>query len=187
MPVKASSPRLYVRLGAALALASLALVAAHAVAIWRGAAQPAAAPASSWAGIQPALAAPPDGEQLYLGRCMSCHQVNGQGVPGVFPPLDGSEWVTGDEGRLVRIVLHGMTEAVTVKGVVYNSAMPPWGPFLKDDEIAAILTYTRSAWSNEAGAVTADDVSKVRAATAARKMPWTAAELQEKVNQGIPE
>ena len=137
--------------------------------------------------VQPALAAPPDGQQLYMTRCMSCHQVNGQGIMGVFPPLDGADWVTGDKGRLARIVLHGMTGEMKVKDQVYSGAMPPWGPVLKDDEIAAILTYVRSSWSNDADAVTADEVAKIRTASSARKQPWTEKELADAANQGIPE
>lgn len=146
-----------------------------------------AAARGGWTGVQPALAAPPDGEQLYMTRCMSCHQMNGQGIPGVFPPLDGTTWVTDHKGRLIRLVLHGLTGEVTVKDVKYSGAMPPWGTFLNDEEIAAVLTYIRTSWSNEAGPVTAEEVAKVRAATADRKQPWTAAELDQEANQGIPE
>jgi mono/diheme cytochrome c family protein len=127
-----------------------------------------------------------DGEQIYMSRCMSCHQINGQGIPGVFPPLDGTEWVKSDKGRLIRIVLDGLTGETTVQDVVYSGAMPPWKAFLTDEEIAAVLTYVRNAWSNEAPAVTAQEVAAVRKATADRKESWTEAELEEEENQGIP-
>lgn len=130
----------------------------------------------------PALAAPPDGQQVYMTRCMSCHQVNGQGISGVFPPLDKSDWVTGDKERLIKVVLHGLSGPIDVNGVKYSGAMPPWGTFLKDDETAALLTYIRTSWSNKADKVTPEEVAKVRAATADRKKPWTAAELTPKAS-----
>jgi mono/diheme cytochrome c family protein len=138
-------------------------------------------------GTAPLRPAPPaDGEEVYMSRCMSCHQMNGQGVMGVFPPLDGSEWVTGDKGRLIRIVLHGLTGETEVNGVVYSGAMPPWGAFLSDEEVADVLTYVRAGWSNEADAVEAAEVARVRAATTERKQPWTAEELEQEANLGIP-
>lgn len=127
-----------------------------------------------------------EGEKLYMTRCMSCHQMNGQGVTGTFPPIDGSEWVTGDAGRLVRIILQGMTGPVQVSGVKYSGAMPPWGSFLNDEQVASLSTYVRTSWSNDASVVTADQVAKVRAATKDRKKPWTAEELLTDAHSGIP-
>ena len=128
---------------------------------------------------QPAVAsaAAPDGQKIYTTRCASCHQVNGQGVTGVFPPLAGVDWVTGDPTRLARVVMHGLTGPITVNGQKYNGAMPPWGTFLKDDEMAALLTYIRSSWGNKASAVTAEQVQAIREAHKARKTPWTEKEL----------
>lgn len=129
----------------------------------------------------------PSGEKVYLTRCMSCHQMNGAGVANVFPPLDGSEWSTGDKGRFVRVILHGLTGTIEVKGVQYAGAMPPWGSFMTDEEIAAVGTYVRSSWSNDADELTAAEVAAVRAATADRKGPYTAEELADPANQGIPQ
>jgi len=117
---------------------------------------------------------------------MSCHQTNGQGINGVFPPLDGTDWVVGDKGRIVRIVLHGMMGETTVQGKVYSGAMPPWGTFLDDEQVAAVVTYIRSSWSNEADAVSAKEVALVREATKERKTPWTEEELKQEDNLGIP-
>jgi mono/diheme cytochrome c family protein len=117
---------------------------------------------------------------------MACHQANGKGIPGTFPPLDGTEWVRAEKGRLIRIVLHGMMGPATVQGVRYNGAMPPWGTFLNDEEAAAVLTYVRTAWSNRADAVTPQEVAAVRAATKDRKNPWTHAELSRPENAVIP-
>lgn len=125
-----------------------------------------------------------DGAQIYSSRCASCHQSNGQGVSGAFPPLDGTDWVTGDKGRIIRILLHGMQGAVEVQGVTYNGVMPAWGNQLSDAEIAAVITHVRQSWSNDASAVVADEVQRVREATEGRTQPWTAEELN--ANRGIP-
>lgn len=127
-----------------------------------------------------------DGAEIYMTRCMSCHQMNGRGVPGVFPPLNGTEWVNGDKGLLIRIILHGLTGEITVGDETYSGAMPPWKSFLDDEQMAALLTYVRSSWGNDASEVTSDEVASVRAATEERRDPWTEAELQEDENRGIP-
>ena len=77
----------------------------------------------------------------------------------------------------MRIVLHGLSGRVTVKGQTYNGAMPAWADVLSDAEIAAVLTYVRSAFGNSAEAVTADKVAQERAATTGRTAPWTVGEL----------
>lgn len=132
------------------------------------------------------VSAVPDGEQIYQTYCARCHQAGGRGVPGVFPPLDGSTWVTGDKGRLIRIILHGMSGKIEVNGRSYAGVMPPWGQALSAEEVAAVATYVRTSWSNEAGTVTVDEVKSVQAATEGRQRPWTADELMMEENQGIP-
>jgi mono/diheme cytochrome c family protein len=112
-----------------------------------------------------------DGGQLYTTKCAACHQATGQGVAGVFPPLAQSEWVTGAERVLVQILLHGIQGEIVVRGNRYNGLMPPWQS-LSDEELAAIATHIRSAWGNQASAVTAATVAAERAATAARRGPW---------------
>jgi len=119
----------------------------------------------------------PDGKQVFSTTCAACHQATGEGVPGVYPPLAGSEWVTGDEAKVVRILLHGVTGPIEVAGETFNSMMPPWGATLKDADIAAVLTYARSTWGNKGTPITAAKVAAIRAATASRTTPWTAAEL----------
>jgi mono/diheme cytochrome c family protein len=118
-----------------------------------------------------------DGKQVYATTCAACHQATGLGVEGTYPPLAGSEWVNGDEGKVVRIVLNGLTGPVEVAGETYAGAMPPWGGVLKDADIAAVTTYLRSAWGNKAAPVTEATVASIRAATKARTAPWTVAEL----------
>ncbi len=127
-----------------------------------------------------------DGEKLYMTRCMSCHQVDGNGITGVFPPLNDVGWVTGDKGRLIRIVLDGVMGEMEVDGITYSGAMPPWKSFLNDEEVAALLTYVRDAWDNEASEVTPEEVKLVREATKDRSNMWTAQELMDEANQGIP-
>lgn len=123
-----------------------------------------AAPAAAGAAV--------DGAAVYASRCLACHQANGAGLPGVFPPLAGSEWVTGKETTLAALVLHGVSGALTVKGSTYNGAMPAFGAQLQDAELAAVLTHVRSHWGNGAAPVTADTVSTVRKETAARSEPF---------------
>lgn len=127
-----------------------------------------------------------DGEEIYMTRCLSCHMTNGEGVPGVFPPLAGSEYVVGDKGTVIRMILNGLMGEITVKDVTYSGMMPPWGGFLDDQQIADVLTYVRSNFGNEAEAVTAEEVAAVRAAVGDRKEAWTMEELNDEVNQGIP-
>ena len=128
-----------------------------------------------------------DGQEIYMTRCLSCHMTNGEGVPGVFPPLAGAEYVTGDKGRLIRMVLNGLGGEITVKGTTYSGMMPPWGGALNDEQMAEVLTYVRSNFGNEADAVTADEVKRVRAHTSDRSEVWTIEELNEEENLGIPE
>ena len=141
--------------------------------------KPAPKPAAK-AAAAPAAQAPaqgPDGKVVYSTTCAACHQATGEGVEGTYPPLAGSEIVNGDEAKVVRIVLHGLTGPVEVAGETYSGMMPPWGGVLKDPELAAVLTYVRSAWGNKAAPVTVSKVAAIRAATASRTTPWTAAEL----------
>jgi len=108
------------------------------------------------------------GEQLFTGTCSVCHQANGAGIPGVFPPLAKSDYLTTDLHRTIGIPLHGLTGKVTVNGTEYNSVMPPMSQ-LNDDEVANILTFVLNSWGNPGGRISADDVKQVRAqpATAA--------------------
>ncbi len=104
------------------------------------------------------------GGRLFNGTCSVCHQLEGQGIPNVFPPLAGSDFLMADKTRSIGIVLNGKTGPVTVKGVEYNSVMPPMSQ-LNDDEIANILTFERNSWGNKGAAVTAKEVAEQRAAT----------------------
>ena len=132
------------------------------------------------AAAAPVKTAPPD--PMAVGRrvfnnCMPCHQKEGQGVPGTYPPLAGSEWVLGAPEVTARIVLHGIQGAITVKGETYQQDMPPWGQ-LSDDQLAGVLTYIRGSWGNAASPVTAELVAAQREATKGQTQPWKAAQLQ---------
>ncbi len=78
------------------------------------------------------------GEKVYGANCIACHQANGKGIPGAFPALDGSVIVNGPKAGQVDILLNG------------KNAMPAWKAVLSDTDIAAVITYTRNAWSNKA-------------------------------------
>ena len=107
------------------------------------------------------------GRETFLTYCAPCHQTDGSGMERLAPPLRNSTLVLGQEDPLIRIVLNGL------KGEL---VMPPMGT-LDDQQIAAILTYIRSAWSHDAREVSADAVARVRTASEGRKTPWTRAEL----------
>lgn len=101
------------------------------------------------------------GEKIYNVYCGSCHQNNGLGASGRFPPLAHTPWVTGDKKRLINIVLKGLTGRIEVNGEPFDNTMPQHS-FLSDSEIANVLTYVRSSFGNKASAVTADEVRAER-------------------------
>ncbi len=104
-----------------------------------------------------------DGKQLFSANCVACHQATGLGLAGVFPPLAGSEWVTGDERLLANILLHGIDGEITVQGKVYRGVMPPFGQ-LGDAELAALASHIRNTWSNKATPLTAERFAQERGA-----------------------
>ena len=118
-----------------------------------------------------------DGGAVYARICVTCHQSNGLGVPGAFPPLAGSELLLGDAEIPIKIVLHGLQGSVKVKGNTYNGVMPAWGTQLSDAEIAAVLTYARSSWGNSAPEVETETVEALRKETSERTASFTVDEL----------
>ena len=111
-----------------------------------------------------------DGKAVFAAQCVACHQATGKGLPGVFPPLDGSEWVQGDARTLANILLHGITGEISVAGTSYNGAMPAFAQ-LGDAELAAVATFIRSNWSNKAEAVPATLFEQERKAGSAHTTP----------------
>ena len=92
------------------------------------------------------------GEQLYLKKCAACHQPNGQGLPNPIPPLKGSGYLQADPNETATLILRG------------KAGMPAFHMFLSDEQISKILTYARSAWGNEASAITPEVVAEARKA-----------------------
>jgi mono/diheme cytochrome c family protein len=126
----------------------------------------------------PAVALDPKvvGKRVFA-NCIACHQTTGLGLPGAYPPLAGSEWAQGPEDRIIRIVLNGLSGPITVKSMSFTNSMPAFGPQLRDEQIAGVLTYVRSEWGNNAPAVSPDKVKEIRAAVASRNGPWSPEEL----------
>ncbi|GAB3900357.1 PVC-type heme-binding CxxCH protein [Spirosoma agri] len=110
------------------------------------------------------------GKEIYAkeGYCTTCHQPDGKGLTASgFPPLTGTNWVSGNEERLIKIALKGLMGPIEVVGKTYPGQVPmtPFGGLLKDNEIAAVLTYVRNSFGNSAPAIRPDKVKQVRAAT----------------------
>ena len=114
------------------------------------------------------------GKQLYA-NCQGCHQPNGDGTSGTFPPLAGSERVLGDPQRIAAVVLNGLGGEVVVAGETYNNQMTPVGETWTDEQVAAVLTFIRKEWGNNAGRVLPEAVAQTRAKTkeSGHTGPWT--------------
>jgi mono/diheme cytochrome c family protein len=102
------------------------------------------------------------GERLYKQHCLVCHQADGNGVPGMFPPLHDTKWVNGDNETLISIVLHGMDEEIEVNGEIYNTIMAPL-PHLSDQEVTDVLNYVRKRFGSVPADITVEQVAGVRA------------------------
>ena len=100
------------------------------------------------------------GKQIYSQTCFACHQGEGQGIPGAFPPLAKSDYLNDDVDRAIDIVLHGKTGEITVNGKKYNSVMT--AQTLSDEEVANVLTYIYNSWGNNKTEVTPIMVTKVK-------------------------
>ena len=120
------------------------------------------------------------GKKVYSANCATCHQANGEGVAGQYPPLAGSEWVTGSTKRLGMIILKGAEGPMTVKGAQYGSAvMQPWEKTLNDQKIADVMTYIRQEWGNQAGSVAPEGIAALRKELAGRAGSYREPELKE--------
>jgi glucose/arabinose dehydrogenase/mono/diheme cytochrome c family protein len=122
------------------------------------------------------------GKTIYAkeGYCTTCHQPDGKGLTSSgFPPLTGTKWVTGSDERLIKVVLKGLLGPIEVAGVKYPGQVPmtPFGGLLKDDEVAAVLTYVRNSFGNKGPAISAEKVKKVRAETESKKDFYSAEQL----------
>jgi mono/diheme cytochrome c family protein len=148
----------------------------------------AGAPAAAPAAVDPAAASfdlPGSiaaGKSVYMATCMACHQMTGAGLPGAFPPLAKTDFVTGDTRRFVAIVLKGVSGAITVEGKVYATGMPQPDttfPQLKDDKnMANVLNYVRNSFGNKNDTpITPEYVAKLRKEFESRTTQWTEQEL----------
>jgi nitrite reductase (NO-forming)/hydroxylamine reductase len=125
------------------------------------------------------------GEAVYQTVCLACHQADGKGLPGAFPPLAGSDYLLGGKDRAIGVVVRGLEGEVVVNGVKYNSVMPAMTQ-LSDQEIADALTYAMNSWGNAGGAVNTSQVAAIRAqasketktASSPTQHPTTTAELK---------
>ncbi len=126
-----------------------------------------------------------EGRQKYLVSCAGCHGSNGKGASRMGPPLAGSEWVLGDEIRLSLILLHGIEGPIEVAGKKYDAPeilpVMPSHSTMTDGDIAAILTYIRNEWGNQAPPVTGRTVATTRHTSQGRVYPWSAAELNKHI------
>ena len=101
------------------------------------------------------------GKALFAGTCATCHQPDGKGMAGVFPPLAKSDYIAADKKRVASVILHGLQGPVKVNGTDYNSVMPPMSQ-LTDDEVANIATYVLNSWGNPGGKVTKQEAAEIR-------------------------
>ena len=119
------------------------------------------------------------GQQVFNFVCVQCHQANGQGLPGQYPPLAGSEWVQAEgPANMVRIVLNGLSGPIDVKGQSFNNQMPPWKATLTDEQIAHVISFVRKEWGNSASRATVEEVKKIREQLKDRDDPFNAQELK---------
>ncbi len=100
------------------------------------------------------------GQRVYEQNCMACHQSEGQGIPGAFPPLAGSDYLLSDSKRAINVLLKGLSGEITVNGVAYNGVMP--AVQLGDEKIANVLTYVLNSWNNNGGEILPLDVAETR-------------------------
>lgn len=143
--------------------------------------KPVASPAAL-AEVAPGLQAQLEGGQkTFMTVCIACHQATGMGLPNMFPPLVGTDWVSAPKpDRMIRIVLHGLMGPMSINGKPFTTPaplMPPQGAALSDAQIADVLTFVRNSWGNKASAVSAAEVAAVRVAEKTRSAMWTEAEL----------
>lgn len=129
----------------------------------------------------------PKGAALFASSCQTCHAADGNGISSLAPPLNKSEWVTGDKDKLISIVLYGLTGPVKIKGHVYEAPeisadMPgiAHSDEISDDDVAQVLSFIRGSWQNNAGKISIDEVAKVRKRYTGREKAFTIEELERK-------
>lgn len=127
------------------------------------------------------------GKKIFSANCQTCHQANGLGVPGQYPPLAGSEFTNGGSRRMAMIVLKGLQGPVKVKGQEFGSAvMQPWDKTLTDQKIADVMTYERSEWGNHASPVTAEQIAALRKELASHPESYIEHDILTVPDEDIP-
>lgn len=101
----------------------------------------------------------PEGEKVYNSSCIACHQKDGKGVEGAFPPLAQSDYLLADKLRAITIAKHGMDGEIVVNGQTYNAVMAPQG--LSNEEVKNVVNYILNTWGNDGGEVTTADVTNM--------------------------
>ncbi|HWY39501.1 MAG TPA: cytochrome c [Chthoniobacterales bacterium] len=139
-------------------------------------------------GVTEAPLTPHDrGKKIFSANCQTCHQANGEGVPGQYPPLAGSEFTNGGSRRMGMIVLKGLQGPVKVKGQQFGSAvMQPWDKTLTDQKIADVMTYERSEWGNKASPVTAEQIAALRKELASHPESFIEKDILAAPDEDIP-
>ena len=102
-----------------------------------------------------------EGESLYNLYCSPCHQPDGKGSEGRFPPISMTDWVNKDKNRLIGLILNGMAGVIEVNGNIYNNIMPSFS-YLDDKEVASLLSYVRQSFGNNSDALTSEEVAAMR-------------------------
>jgi mono/diheme cytochrome c family protein len=101
------------------------------------------------------------GEAVYISNCLACHQKDGSGVPGMYPPLWPNQWISEDKAKMIDIMLNGLKGEIEVGGEIYNNEMPPHNQ-MSDQDIADVLSYVRSSFNNKLGPITKNEVTEAR-------------------------
>jgi len=102
------------------------------------------------------------GQQLYQSHCSACHQANGQGLAGAFPPLAESDFLHTGPDAVIDAVVNGLSGPITVNGQEYNAVMPPLA-YLDDVQVADVVTFVMNSWGNPGGEVNSGMVAAARA------------------------
>lgn len=108
----------------------------------------------------PADAKYPNGAKIYQTKCLPCHQITGEGLPGAFPPLKNSDYLLADKKRAVQQVLNGSNEPMTVNGSVYTVPMPPQVDTHQD--AVDVINYVLNAFGNDGGTIKLEDVKDIK-------------------------
>jgi len=120
-----------------------------------------------------------EGQRIYTRVCQACHQANGEGISGVFPTLAGAEWVVDKPDYTVLSILNGLRGELIRERATYDGVMPQFGSQLDDQDIAAVVSYIRTSFGNDAGEIQPERVTQIRELTADKSGAYTAETIEE--------